>query len=205
MKPVLAVLAAIVLSTPVFAQMEIGVNGGAVINNASISYIYNNHSESKSSGYRPGIAAEGMYNLKHWRFGIAAAYQQQEFTYTHKVLVGCFGSEVVTSTTNEKLVPLHLVVSRKFIFHSLEAYCGVAAGVVNAYGSDKVSSDAGKDTYKSHSSGFMSGAHAGFTWYITHNVGINTEVAANYMKVPGTYLQYDHLSYPITVGIRYKL
>ena len=206
MKHMLAIFAAILFVNPVFAQMEIGIYGGLVRNPASVLYIHNYKEQRKATDYAPVMTAHVMYNLKHWQVGISAALRQQQITYTQTVPVGCFGIEERTSNDKEQLVPIQLQVSRKFNFNSIEPYCGVAAGLVKGFSTVRVTRiEQAGETFTYQSSGIAAGAHAGLTWYITRKVGINTEVAASYMKVSGTVLQYDLIALAMTAGIRYRL
>ncbi len=204
MKHLLTLLVAIFLVSPIFAQFEIGINGGLAITNASISYDYNNNTQTKTSGYRPAFVAEGMYNLKHWRFGLAIAYQKEKLTYQNTLWIVNNTSAIATSTRSEDLVPAYLLISRSFDFRNFQAYCGISFGAIKVNSSI---TDVGKEvdfSYVNQSYGLICGADAGITYFISSNWGVNMEAAINDMNIEGTALENERMSYPVTLGVRYK-
>lgn len=207
MKKILIFLINLFLATPVFAQFEIGINAGLVKNNVAILYGPIPAHTERISSVRSVISLKGMYSLKQWQFGIKATfpYQQEKYSVIEMRGIGCFGYGLVTSTYAERLLPCALLISRKFNFHKVEAYCGLNVGFVKVYSNGKhVLQDNSSETYNQNSSGYTTGAHAGVTWYVYKNLGFNAEVAANYMKTNTSYFSYDPLTIPMSVGIRYK-
>lgn len=206
MKPILAILVSVLLAVPAFAQVELGINGGIIKNTSSTDFYNdgNGHWINKSSESRPVISVAGMYNVKDWRFGILVGCQQQKFSYTEVLPVGCFGSETRTTAINEKLVPLNLSASRKLVFHCFEAYGGVSVGTVIKMTNFRVESSDAHDTYVSHTYGVAGGVHAGMTWFVSKHIGINAEGGAYYMNVSSYPIEYGQISFPMTVGVRYR-
>jgi hypothetical protein len=226
MKALFFSLAAFFAVTPAFAQkFEFGLNGGIGFNtapkigNAFPAYISENEKPSSQSFT---ASAKGCYNYYKWQFGIESDVVNLSYSYTEHArhvyypsyFKGYKGNDIYYpgGTTEVNLaapaIPVKFFVNRVIKLNKFQLYYGISAGCVFVTNSKIVVPLVG-NYYPASANvsgrGSSVGVRTGGTYFISKHVGINAELAADYMYLNIANVKYKLYSTPATFGIRYKL
>ncbi len=211
MKPLFLSILTLFAFHPMQAQkFEIGLNGGVAYTSGAAfgSEIKDNRMVTEGSGksYSPAGAVQAMYGYKKWQIGLSVAYREERYAESYVIPWGCFGAERVDVNAKEILIPVSVVAARKFIFHHFEPYCGMSVGYAMRVHRKKI-----EESYYSVTNqyGWTGSLHIGCAYYFTKKIGLNIEAAGDRMVVKSgsgsDAKTVGLISYPVAVGIRYKL
>jgi hypothetical protein len=213
MKKTIFLIAAITATSTLFAQkFELGLNAGADYFRQLYTFPgmeeYHNTTVKMDGGIRPVVSVNALYNVQHWQIGITGSCLNLKFKDSYFVPFGIFGYYLNVNAT-ETLAPVQLRLQRKFTFGKIEAYGGISGGYVLKVANNDPKPDSISGSI-SHQYGMTAGAQFGATYYVTRKLGVNLEAAGNYtgvaLSVNKAYQTNTGLfSFPLTVGIHYKL
>lgn len=215
----LALLLSILAPGASAQNFEFGINGGIVFNSLRDGYFgdtYASFSEYRSSA----VSAKAMYTTHKYQIGVAVtkmtflynAVYSRQYSHTGGLStpiqhLGGFGVLAASSQFTDHEMPLTLFINRVLSFKKLEAYGGLSV----AYRLNKIKQEQDNSSLwtaplliKSKNR-WGAGIHIGASYFITKHFGINAEVACEYANYPMGPLDNNTFSYPVTLGVRYKL
>ena len=212
MKKHLSVLLLALLGTIAHAQnFELGANAGATKGNSLSDFHSSPIIEEEVGRIRqsdeiaPYLSLKGIYNIKKWQVGVTVAYSETKIDY---FIPGGNLSDYNAKRV-ESFFPVQVSLAHKFVFHHIEAYGGLSTGYMftgsGIFGLSKSNSDHNTFRYN-----YIGGIQIGATYFITKKIGINIELAGNYIHIntdePDTQYSSNHFFTMVTcLGIRYKL
>ena len=190
-------------------HFEIGISGGVSYSNSAILgqeiKEYRTVTENASKCYSPSGTVRATYGYKNWKAGISAGFREERFTETYIIPWGCFGEQTVSTNATDVLIPVSAVVIRKFVIYRFEPFCGVSYGYV-LRGPSRLAEPI---YFVSHSYGYTESLQLGCTYNFAKKIGFNIEASGNRTVVKSgsgdNAKTAGLISYPVTLGISYKL
>lgn len=196
---IICILFLSVLSSDSSAQkFEIGVSTGVSFSN-KISYNKNDPASVHGWGRlnAPVVSIKGLRSMRLWQYGVSVDYLPYSVPYRGLPQMSYYPEQPVV-IGRSYCVPFRVFFDRKFTISHFESYAGLSLGYVfwKNFEADDLT-----NTFT-----YTAGSHAGTTYYVTRRLGINAEAAVDYISQsrPFAY-NFDLISIPVTLGIRYKM
>lgn len=185
-------------------KIELGLNGGLA------PYIwadntFKNYGGSKKD--KPGYygSFKASVRLIGWQVGVSADLFKTSVEATNTVITT---NDFKNESKYSNFTPC-LFVNKLFKLPKSYLYAGVNGGLTMGSSDTKVSGIFNYTSTAKHS-GYNFGMQLGYTVNIAKGLGANAEAGARYINMKqkvaaGTALTYNHLVFPVTLGVRYTL
>jgi hypothetical protein len=219
MKKLVFLLVASIASFMTIAQTELGLAGGFSVNSKPTNNMY--YKGDKLAINYAGVATV-LFNMKNnlqggIQLNIQELSRNSEMTFVAMNGVDVIGNDGKKFVYSKVSSTLCGVLNRKWIVDSSGSYIyyGAAMGFAIARNnSKKLESNV---SYKAPDGGFglAAGLQVGYARSLSDKLSLNLEIAARYMDLdysakapifsPSSNLHYRIITYPVTLGLRYKI
>lgn len=210
MKKLLLILF-IVPMVAIAQKVELGLDGGCVVNSAPL-----NMNAATTSAFTPTISLKALYNTDNGlQIGLCADMMQLSYNLPNiNQPIPSYSNYYngVTHGTSKyyiakAAVPVKAFINKTIYVKSFELYGGVSVGYV--YSFNKLyateSGDVVSNPRNVRAGGMTVGAQIGGNYPITKRVSMNAEVSGNYLSLSNDFYAYKIYTCPITIGFRYKI
>ncbi|MEI8278687.1 MAG: hypothetical protein WCG87_02920 [Bacteroidota bacterium] len=209
MKKLLLILF-IVPMVAIAQKVELGLDGGCVLNSAPIGM-----NIATPSAFTPTVSLKALYKTDNGlQIGLCADMMQLSYnlpninqplpSYSNYSGVTHGSSKYYIART---AVPVKAFINKTIFVKSFELYGGISVGYV--YSFNKLyateTQDAAGSPRNVRAGGMTMGAQVGGNYPITKRVSMNAEVSGNYLTMSNDFYAYKIYTCPITVGFRYKI
>jgi hypothetical protein len=200
------------ITNSLFAQnFLLGINGGLMhdaVHNTTQGSIIEDADKFQDHVISPDVSIKAMYVHNHYQYGIAVDYRT--LSYKINYIDEIWGqAEFIKLQFKDQDIPLKLFINRTIQLNHVELYGGISLGYVF------ISETFGSTVQ--HPNSAVGDLHIGVTYFVTKKVGINLELAGEYINYPPLN-QEDH-SFPpylgcnvldkgslsAAIGVRYRL
>ncbi len=190
-------------------NFEFGADGGLVdysVHNVYMASSYADFNHYQTSVTAPILSARAMFVYKNYQFGMTV----EDRTLSYKcdiypdIMPAIADANTFQYTMHE--LPVKLFVNRLVRLHKFELYGGLSvAYVFSKLDSKIVFPPSYGDEEIQKSIRITASLQVGATYFFTRHLGINAEVACEENNFAAGPLDKNVFSFPVLVGVRYKL
>lgn len=204
-KLIVAIAAMLCISTTGYSKIELGLNGGVLVNTAPWTDAYKTSLFNQSSKPSPYASIKVMASLLHWQVGVGVDMATLKGKFDGAAGPITFSGESQIGKPN---IPVYAFLNRTFGLPKGYLYGGVNAGISLITGNGNGLSSFNVEPTKS--TGIQAGVQVGYTQWLIKGLGVNGEIGGRYLTVKSDDTvvpeeTYSTFYFPISIGLRYKL